>query len=239
MSISHVVSLSAWCQASFQIKNHGLPLLPSCFDWLVTPWAGMMRILETDGEELGKNFTLNETAKSVQCSSYGVLYHHEFPHDEEDMPIISIESRDKMRSKLLYKHKRMHETLSNAGGEGVVFVRYGGVAEPAMAWPYLHDPAPVTEAHLNELMDFLKQKYPKINSRLLFLWLSPFATYSINMDTLHPDVHAVALPPPTAEKTAWTGEDGPWTDAFNSAFRRWAADMTAIPQGLDPATLLH
>jgi hypothetical protein len=198
----------------------------------------MMKIMETDGADLGAACELNEYARSVECSSYGVLYHHEFPR-VNDMPVISDDAREAMRSKLQYKYNKMNAALSDADGEGVVFVRYGGFVQPAAAWPYLHDPEALTEVQLNELMALLKRKYPRINSRLLFTWPSPFARTDIRFDELHPDIYAAALPPPTVGEASWNGEDAPWTQVFNAAFKHWGAEMTTALQGLDPNSLSH
>lgn len=199
----------------------------------------MIDVIETNGEALGQDFSMNEFAKSVQCNRYGVLYHHEFPRGVDELPIISEEAAVNMRSKLLHKHRSMSEKLLNANGDGVLFVRYGGIAEPAIAWPYLHDQGSVTEQHLNSLLTLLKQQYPNVNARLLFLWNSPFASLDINTDALDPDIYAASIPGPSTPETDWSGDAAPWTETFNAAFRQWSADLVVKPIGLDPTSLSH
>lgn len=235
MFFDYVVSLGAWCQTTYQIKNHGLPLLPSCFDWIVTPWEGMNKIFATDGSDLVKECFIDPRTKSVMCSSYGVLYHHEFPRDEKFQRYITQEAANAARNKLLHKYHKMANALSEDRPKTVLFVRSGGHAEPVTAWPYSSDSQMLNPESLNEFMSFLKTKYPKVDSRLLWVRQASNGQSEFREGDLHPHIFTASLARPQGE-ALWYGDAAPWTQAFTNAFRKWGVSHVPQALGLDPSS---
>ena len=45
----HIVSLGANCEVSLQLRRTGRFATGSVFDWLVTPFDGLLAILQDDG----------------------------------------------------------------------------------------------------------------------------------------------------------------------------------------------
>lgn len=213
MPFDHVVSLGAWCQTAYQIKQQQQNLLPSCFDWLVTPWDALISILEDDGAKLGLKVAYDHYSKTIKCQHYGVLYAHEFKPDQSGIPYVSEENLGQCRAKLLHKYRKMFDAILNGGT--TLFVRFGGTAEPAAAWPYLAQGNPRSEDDLNELMLLLRRKFPAAHAKLLFIWQDQFSDHNLDNSKLDRDILTLSLPRPVQAR--WMGEDGPWSEVFRGA----------------------
>lgn len=124
---THLVSLGNDCTTAFQLRGAFPDLfLPSAFDWLVTPFDSLLRILEDDGEQFG--LSLRAAAGwNVECERYGVLHVHDFPKVEGGPFRFSVAAINEMREKMIFKHRRMIETAT-AGRP--LFVRYRGFGGP-------------------------------------------------------------------------------------------------------------
>lgn len=241
MTFDHVVSLGAWCQTIYQIKQQKQPALTTCFDWLVTPWDSIFSILETDGQSFGLHATFDEHSKSVKCDHYGVLYAHEFNPGhaaigdlsfEQGQALVTEERLKQCRSKMLHKYGSMISTLKRGGH--TLFVRFGGTAEPAIAWPYLDDPSPRNEDDLNNLIHLLREKFPQNNAKLLYLWQEPFVHHGLDGSKIDRDVMIMPVPMPPPGKVTWMGEDEVWNRIFNTANRTFNVHDTNAKAPPDP-----
>jgi hypothetical protein len=220
-SFDAVVSLGAWCQVSYQVKKLGWPLQQSCFDWLVTPWDSMLRIFETDGDLFGKGASFDSNSGSFECSEYGVLYFHKFPFDDDGKPYFQEAALQNARSKLIYKYRKMVERLQSGEVKRVLFVRYGGAAFPALAWPYYyHDLENERDgSDLNSLLALLEKKFPRIEPRLLYVEQPPYTIFKRGVVQLDPRVHVATMPVPLDAQ--WDGEQHVWAQVLDECSRIW------------------
>jgi hypothetical protein len=218
-SFDAVVSLGAWCQVAFQVKKHEWPLQESCFDWLVTPWDSLLKVLETDGELLGKDVFYEPAAISFKCSHYGLLYYHEFPQDNDGKPYLAEDALSNVRSKLIYKYRKMVDRLQSGDVKRVLFIRYGGAAVPAYALPYhSHDLENQRDGgDLNSLLALLQKKFPRIEPSLLFLEQPPHTIFDRGGAPLDPRVHVATMPVPIDEQ--WEGEDDVWSRVLDECLQ--------------------
>ncbi|SDO05835.1 Putative papain-like cysteine peptidase [Phyllobacterium sp. OV277] len=208
----HFISLGAWCQTAYQIEKHNFPHTKSCFDWLVTPWDGLISILETQGARFGTAATYDPISDCIKCDHYGVLYAHEFKKDSLGKPVITDEQLLNCRSKLLYKHNKMATTLE-AGGS-VLFVRFGGAVTPATAFPHNRDFNPRNEADLNHLVQLLQEKYLANTVSLLYLWQEPIAPHNLDLNKISSSIMVMRMPYVQTDAVTWMGNTDVWAAIF-------------------------
>lgn len=117
-----IFSLGSNCTPSLQINRH-LGIKPtSPFDWLVTPFDSIIKILQTDGKLFGTSISTALNGKTAFCENYGVFYHHEFTRRVgTEQVIFDVESIENCRNKLLFKYNRMIEICKISKP---IFVRY-------------------------------------------------------------------------------------------------------------------
>ncbi|HEX3954962.1 MAG TPA: DUF1796 family putative cysteine peptidase [Stellaceae bacterium] len=149
MQFGRVISLGGVCQVSHQIERKYGAHPTSPFDWLVTPLGSIERILADDGTRFGQDVFVEETL--AICKAYGVGYHHEFPRDSEQKPIVSSENRNVCGGKLSYKYSKFVQTLSD--NMPTLFIRMLGHHNNPIAVPYIPDDDPVSNSDLRAESD--------------------------------------------------------------------------------------
>ncbi|MEH3144575.1 MAG: DUF1796 family putative cysteine peptidase [Methylobacterium frigidaeris] len=84
MMYDSVISIGGACEVAHQLRqftgNHSANL----FDWWITPFNGLVNVIENDFEGLllQQNMTV-VSRRSVACSRYGIVHHHDFRRDSE------------------------------------------------------------------------------------------------------------------------------------------------------------
>jgi hypothetical protein len=172
MSFEAVFSLGSNCVPAHQTRRlfGGRP--SSCFDWLVTPFSALSQIFEDDGRHFGEEVIECLDGKSVMCKHYGVLYHHEFSHDESGKVIIDDHMLNNARNKLIYKYYKM---VSIASKHRTLFIRYGsGTDAPG-------DTASVTDSEFLKLVDVIERKIGHANFELCYIWQQGYAFERANI----------------------------------------------------------
>ncbi len=214
MDFEHAVSLGAWCQVSYQLRRHFRHTTASCFDWLVTPWQGLMEVMAHGTADLGQSITDNRWAKAAECTKYGILLPHEFPKNAKGEVVFSFKASQQALEKLHHKHEKMLATLRACTGP-VLFVRYGGNALPAAAWPYLPEPAPFDPSRLNNLCTLLSQLFPTLNFTVLFAYEAATTRLLDDKPALDERVHVEAIHR-TNDYSRWEGSDVLWDTMLES-----------------------
>src|SRR3954467_10542477 len=74
MTFRRILSLGSACEPAWHLRRTGRYHSKSPFDWLVTPWDSMVRVLADDGAALGSRFSTALNGTSVRCGAYDVLY---------------------------------------------------------------------------------------------------------------------------------------------------------------------
>jgi hypothetical protein len=160
MSFEAVFSLGSNCVPAHQTRRFFKGRPSSCFDWLVTPFSAIFKIFEDDGKQFGEDVVLCHDGQSVLCKNYGVLYHHEFNHDETGKVIIESNMLANARSKLLYKYNKM---ISIAKEHRTLFIRYGsGTDAPG-------DSSPVGDQELSRLVWAIESKIGHSNFEICYV----------------------------------------------------------------------
>lgn len=167
---------------------------------------------ETNGSHFGLAGTYDPFSECIKCDHYGVLYAHEFKKGSSGKPVVTNEQLINCRSKLLYKHNKMAATLE--GGGSVLFIRFGGTAEPATAVPHMRELNPRSEADLNHLVHLLRRKYPANNISLLYLWQDPIVPYNLDLDKLSSQIMLMRMPFLPNDAFTWMGNTSVWGAMF-------------------------
>ena len=125
---NHIISLGAWCQVAEQLRRHEVSFVSSPFDWLVTPFESLLRIIRNGGVQLCNDVAQYDGGQSAICTNYGVLYHHEFPRDTQDKVKINDDDRIVGRSKLLHKMANLDVYCKRDGRK--LFIRLEDMSSP-------------------------------------------------------------------------------------------------------------
>lgn len=202
------VSLGAWCQVAYQLtRAFKGSFIPSAFDWTVAPLHSVQKIFDSNGESFGERVFVGEPSMSVECETYGILYHHEYRRDSNKVAIITEEQTATAKSKLRYKHKKMIASVAGSP-DTVTFVRFGGAALPARAWPYSQDVAPVAAAVVNDMVCSIERAIGRGDFRLLFVTDPQVMRFSVTPRELDERVVSMNISSP-AQRT-WMGHDADW-----------------------------
>lgn len=207
------VSLGAWCQVAQQLKNHAQDqFVPSAFDWIVGPLSSVSRMLDTDGDNFCEGLSLSKPSNSLTCEGYGILYHHEFKRDENNESFSTEESRADTKSKMTHKHKSMSTRLRTTQ-ESVTFIRFGGHAQPLVAWPYSKDDAPVSPSEINEMAYAIERAFPELAFRVLFVTCPTAHSFKIDHCQLDPRVWTIEMQ--HRHGSDWSGSTNDWEEVIS------------------------
>ncbi|AIR91645.1 DUF1796 family putative cysteine peptidase [Pseudomonas cremoricolorata] len=219
------VSLGAWCQVAQQLKNHtGERFVSSAFDWTVSSLKSVSKIIETDGNHFCEGLSLSKPSNSLICDAYGILYHHEFKRDENNESVWTEEGRNEAKSKLTHKHKSMASKVRSSG-QCVTFVRFGGHAEPLVAWPYAKDHAAVQETELNHVVQAIEKEFPDVPFRLLFVTCPTAHLYKVDEAKLDPRIWPLEMR--HRHGSDWAGASDDWAQVvarIPNSFEKLSAD---------------
>lgn len=218
------VSLGAWCQVAQQLKNHAKEqFISGAFDWTVSSLKSVPKIIDTDGDNFCEGLTLSRPSNSLTCASYGILYHHEFKRDENNESFWTEETRDDAKSKLTHKHKSMSSKIRTAN-DCVTFVRFGGHAEPMVAWPYSKDHAHVEAKDLNAIAESIERQFPDLPFRILFVTCPTAHFFKVDEKNLDPRIWSVEMR--HRHGIDWSGSSDDWAGVIAripKSFKRLSA----------------
>jgi len=163
-----VVSLGGNCMVTMEMRNYFGIQAANLFDWWITPGDGLVRLIESDFDDLfsPENLQLVGDRRSVANLRYGILHHHDFPRNDAEDRVVGItkEHLQRNREKLAYLKKRWDDLGDN--GAPVLFLRYGWI----MGEPLLTGipPAPIG-ADETRLIAALDRKFPRLDYEVLFI----------------------------------------------------------------------
>ena len=160
-----IISLGSDCEVALQLRRLGLLHTPSVFDWLITPWDAMLRVIQDEGTHLCNNIYSGYNGTGAVCSGYELVYWHEFPRDEAGQVMVTQAAANTAQKKLRHKIDRMQAVLKS--GKTVLFVR-GGMATDAPRDKYglgLSFPT----SRLNDFPALISRLFPELKFSLLFL----------------------------------------------------------------------
>lgn len=81
-----LVSLGSWCEPAWQMDRAFPGRAHHFFDWLVTPYAALVRLLETDFAAVFEraNLSIEQDGHTVRDAATDILFHHAFSRDADD-----------------------------------------------------------------------------------------------------------------------------------------------------------
>ena len=162
-----VVSLGGNCMITKELRAYFGTESANLFDWWITPADALVRLIESDFEDLfaAENLRVVGDRESVANVRYGNLHHHDFPRDNHERVIaITGKQLERNREKFAYLKRRWDDLAENPGP--VVFVRFGWNL-PA---PLLEGipPEPI-EAGPLRLVAALDRKFPRLDYQILLI----------------------------------------------------------------------
>ena len=121
----YVIPLGGNCETSWNIRNyfgysHAYP-----FDWWITPFDSLLKILQDDFQNLlnPANIEIIRNNETVICNYYKILHHHDFKRDDQEKVIEDIEHQVlTLRQKYDYLISRFR---ADASSKKVLFIRNG------------------------------------------------------------------------------------------------------------------
>ena len=124
MNHMRMVSLGRACEVAFQIRMHSNKTDSDFFDWLITPFDGLMEALRSnlDGLLEADELYLQADKNFVNNKRTGIQYGHVFMRDEShNIPDTFLEDLPRVREKFDYLKAKF---FSNAKSEGpICFIR--------------------------------------------------------------------------------------------------------------------
>jgi len=207
------VSLGSVCQVKHQIDRFAGSVIASPFDWLVTPFAGLLEILKARGQGLSESVSaINDTAR---CDRFGVLLPHDF-HIVNGKAEITSWQITQAKRKYLHKWGRFEAACRSS--EEIVFVRFGGIGIPTLIWPYVMECEPITGEDLNNLAGILKYLFPSLRFSIAWVY-HPHLIPVRKVDNLSNSIIRIPLSVPNVKHKgidAWTGSDQQWDYVFET-----------------------
>jgi tetratricopeptide (TPR) repeat protein len=82
MAERNLISLGHRCDVAFQLRMHGAENIAHFFDWLSTPFDGLIKILSANFEVFAPDhlvLNITQSPNYVSCQVTGVDFYHQFP----------------------------------------------------------------------------------------------------------------------------------------------------------------
>ena len=211
-----IISLGAWCQVSEQLRLHKLPRTLSPLEWTVATWDAMTAVIRDDGQRLCHDIVLEGEVPNAVCKTYGLVHPHDFhpPCDDfHQWKEIDPKEQDEARSKYARKMEAFRQACRANEGR-IAFIRMGGEAKPAVAWPYMHDKKPVTASRVNTLVEDLKTYCGHENFDLFVVLHEEWHPFEKDVELAS---NATILErPPVAPPVDWFGHQELWTELLQT-----------------------
>lgn len=203
MTFQHYVSLGGYCEVAHQIRRRWGTKKAHFFDWLVTPFPGLMKILESDfdGVFLRENLRLDPRTHSVVDAANGLAFHHEFTRNE-----LGHVTDDIIDRKYKVSRAKMQFLID----------RWRGVTRGSDPTLYVL----VSNEHPDDILRLqalMRGKYPGHDFTLLWARRPGAPGLETEVDGL---IQAI-VPGAPAGPTEWQGDNAAWDKAF--------AAVAAIP----------
>jgi hypothetical protein len=170
MSIpQRVVSLGSNCMVTKEMRTFFGVQSANLFDWWITPGDALVRLIESDFEDLfsASNLRIVGRQASVANLRYGILHHHDFRRTGAEDRVLPISDADLQRNcdKFAYLKRRWDDLADNP--TPVLFIRFAWntPANPLLA----NLPPEPTNSSVSRLLAALDRKFPKLDYQLLLI----------------------------------------------------------------------
>lgn len=167
MNYDSVFSIGGACEVAHHIRLFTGKDSASLFDWWITPFDGLLKVVESDFEGLlAPENMVALPRRSVTCSRYGIIHHHDFRRDHnrqivtEEIPSRLIE----LNSKYSMLVKRFRSAFT--GNRKILLVR--GWRDDLHEKRNVPDPGTVTH-DFRRLIDAIRTRFPEAEISFLFV----------------------------------------------------------------------
>ncbi|KAA1053988.1 DUF1796 family putative cysteine peptidase [Azospirillum argentinense] len=197
-----IIGLGGNCQVTWQLRNFYGFETAYPFDWWITPWGSLLRLLETDFDGLflddGQKIIRNRD--TVVCLNTWILHHHDFRRDANGKEVQG--GIQEQIPGLRQKYRKIIDRFYDHAGNGrVLFVRNGLNNIPEM---------PEGTQNISKdpklLVDALAKKFPNTDFHVLF---TNFPKPAISIDRA-----TFAIPKDYHDGNDYRGSFKGWTEMF-------------------------
>lgn len=225
MQFDRVIGLGGNCEVAQHIRRHFETDHAHIFDWWITPFQGAVTLLASDFKGLfgSEDMTVVGDRLAVKCRRTGVIFHHDFPRDAQELVIREeIEPRlPELRAK--YDALRRRLDAACEGDATVLFVRsWREIFHAPPSYPqHLIDGVP--DYDFRRLIETIERRYRKLDFRVLFVNYGPQRIE-----------HPRAIFDNVADKgdtVDWSGSPGGWSELFD---RHRDVPILETPSGPEP-----
>jgi hypothetical protein len=201
MLFQWVISLGTACDTAYQVRRiFGNPESYP-FDWLVTPFDGLVELFRNrfEGFLSAEDLALGDDGTFIYDSRYKVRFHHDFENPGDFRPEIC-----HVQEKYIRRRDRLHSILSGPGA--VLFVR-------GQQFDFGADI--VSDQDAVKLSTVISDSYPNLDFKLLVH--NPF-TAGVP-ESLGDRVAILQTKP--RDPYIWQGDDAEWDRVFARALGHW------------------
>lgn len=196
-----MISLGGRCQVAAQLRRRYPMLKAQPFDWLITPDASLLKMLERGVPgfsadlplEIAPSHTAHMNKSHVREGEYGTLLSHDFLNDGTDFqaqwPLI--------RPRYDHVFRRFHETLE--ASQRILFVRMSFGRSGSFGSDIDDRASPDMGSRI---ADLIRQRWPKLAFHLLCI------SHKEEDTGCTPNVTVLHMPEQKAWK--WNGDDAIW-----------------------------
>jgi len=159
-----IISLGCNCELTWNIRNHFGIEYAYPFDWWITPFQALWKLLESRFYDLFNvnNLEVSHDLLTVRDTYYNLLYHHDFKRTEDDN--IIGDNIDQQLPLLKQKYEMLIERFfKDPQNKRVLFVRNRDGNIPHLD----RDPTPMDTNTFVQLYDLLEKLFPDSEISLL------------------------------------------------------------------------
>ncbi|WBO60420.1 MULTISPECIES: DUF1796 family putative cysteine peptidase [unclassified Acidocella] len=117
-----IVSIGDWCGPAHNIRRFFGVEESYPFDWWITPYEATIKLLNSNFEGMlnPANLVIEDNS-TVRCTTYGLLHHHDFERDDNDL--IKPDIDQQINHVYAKTYRRIQRLLDNTKDKEVLFVR--------------------------------------------------------------------------------------------------------------------
>jgi hypothetical protein len=161
-----VFSLGSNCEPAHQLRRNDAWHGRGPFDWMVTPFESISKIIDDEGRKLGSSFVSTYNGTKAASADYGCVYFHEFPHTPDGLGFFfNAEIEAACKSKMQHKWTTFNTACHTK--QRVLFVRFRHVTDAP--GDEFAAGAPFGFSKLNQLSNVIAKKYPSLDFGILFI----------------------------------------------------------------------